>query len=181
MATCRKLSGEGIHTAECRGLQLLGKSPRRLMPRPVCSTTSRSPRVASGTAVTAICTSLRRRPRARADRLLDPQCGTISPPIFEKRLMRPVIVMKSVGVDHGHVARHVPAVAHHLGREFGPVEIALHHVRAADQQHALPAAGRSSPDVGIDDLHLDARQRAGRPFRCDCRVLAGRRRGWAGC
>ena len=61
-----------------------------------------------------------------------------------------------VFVDRGQVARHVPVAAHHLGREVGPIQIAFHHVRAANQQHALPAAGKILARVDVDHLHVDA-------------------------
>ena len=83
-------------------------------------------------------------------------CGTISPPIFEKRLSRPVIWMKPSVVDHGDVAGDVPAVADHLGRLFGLMQIALHHVGALHQQHAGRFERQVFERLGVDDLRGDA-------------------------
>ena len=55
------------------------------------------------------------------------------------------------------VARVVPAVLDHLGREVGPIEIPLHHVRPLDPQQPFLADGQVSARLGVDDLGLHVR------------------------
>ena len=60
-------------------------------------------------------------------------------------------------VELGDVAGDVPAVVHDLGGGLGVVHVALHHVRAFDQQHARRADGERLERFGIDDRDRDAR------------------------
>ena len=83
-----------------------------------------------------------------------------------------------VFVERGQIARHVPVAAHHLGREIGPIQIAFHHARAANQQHALPAARKILARVDVDHLHFDACH--GLADRADAVAALARRRVAAG-
>jgi hypothetical protein len=66
---------------------------------------------------------------------------------------------EAVVVEQRDVARDVPAVAQGLVREVVATEVALHHVRAADEQHARRVGREVDEGVGIDDAAHDAGHR----------------------
>ena len=71
--------------------------------------------------------------------------------------LRPVMYSRPCGVEAAEVARVQPAVAQRRGRGVGPVEVAAHDDRAADQDLAVGARFRRRPPaVGRRDAHLDA-------------------------
>ena len=80
--------------------------------------------------------------------------------------LRPVIVQAAVGVEAAEVAGVEPAVAHRRGRGVGPVVVAGHDDRAADEDLAVLAS--SSAVSGGEHLDLGAGQRLA--DRVDVRV-----------
>ena len=86
-------------------------------------------------------------------------CGTISPPIFEKRLSRPVMWMKpSVSIIAMSPVMYQPSCIT-LAVSSGWPKVALHHVRALDQQHARRAERQVFVRFRIDNLRRNARHR----------------------
>src|SRR5262245_55875180 len=63
-------------------------------------------------------------------------------------------------VDPGDVTRHVPAVVHDGRGLFGLVQIALHDIRAPDEEKARMVNPQIDHRIGIDDLGAGARYRA---------------------
>ena len=84
----------------------------------------------------------RRSPRCSASSTRP--CGTISPPIFENRESRPVIFRNPSSSSEAEVAGDVPAVAERGRGQVVAAEVAPHHVRALDQDHALGVRGRAA-------------------------------------
>ena len=70
---------------------------------------------------------------------------------------------ESVLVAHGHVASHVPAVAQRIRGFLRTVQIALHYIGSANQQHAGLARGHRQGFAAFERLrihnsHADPRQ-----------------------
>ena len=137
----------------------------------VCRTTSRSPSRPSATAVT------REDQLLGADRLVE---GLLDLAVRDHLAADlgepgepPGDLHEPVFINQAEVAGHVPAVAESLPGQVVPVQVALHHVGALDQDHPFRVRGK-----GLDCAEADERLRSRRRSRAGTTRTETPGKGW---